>query len=240
MYSKLADPNLFVTMKVFLKFKVNCNTVCGAIQDMPWQNIWSADKPVKVLNKHLSLLVGYYMPTKVISVHNKDMLWCDFSIENYIDNLMNAGVIFASSWRLNFAEPMLTLGWTGNYLSKVKCEIMKPTRRPSISLVTGMFLWIPSPLINGHPKSAVFGLSLLLLLLAGGGGGLMCELDRKADLLSDHFDGKQSRESIDLPLNYHPSHSLITSAFRLSEVMHLLLDLDPYGGTVADTMLSTQ
>ena len=33
----------------------------------------------------------------------------------------------------------------------------------------------------------------------------------KADLLLDHFDGKQSRESVDLP--------------RLS------LDLDPFGGT---------
>ena len=42
----------------------------------------------------------------------------------------------------------------------------------------------------------------------------------KADLLSDHFDGKQSMESVDLPLTCHPS----------SEVRRLLLDLDPYGG----------
>ena len=28
----------------------------------------------------------------------------------------------------------------------------------------------------------------------------MCETVGKADLLSDHFDGKQSRESVDLPL----------------------------------------
>ena len=28
----------------------------------------------------------------------------------------------------------------------------------------------------------------------------MCESVGKADLLSDHFDGKQSRESVDLPL----------------------------------------
>ena len=31
----------------------------------------------------------------------------------------------------------------------------------------------------------------------------------KADLLSDHFDGKQSRESVDLQLTYHPSPRLI-------------------------------
>ena len=54
------------------------------------------------------------------------------------------------------------------------------------------------------------------------GGGLMCESVGKADLLSDHFDSKQS---------CHPSPSLTTFAFRSSEVRRLLLDLDPYGGT---------
>ena len=52
----------------------------------------------------------------------------------------------------------------------------------------------------------------------------------KADLRSDHFDSKQSRESVDLLVTCHPSPSLITFAFRWSEVKRLLLDLDPYGG----------
>ena len=52
-----------------------------------------------------------------------------------------------------------------------------------------------------------------------------------ADLLSDNFDSKQSREAVDLPLTCHPSPSLTTFAFMLTEVRHLLLDLDPYGGT---------
>ena len=59
----------------------------------------------------------------------------------------------------------------------------------------------------------------------------MCESDGKADLLSDHFDSKHSRESVDLPLTCHPSPSLVTFAFRSSEVRRLLLDLDPCGGT---------
>ena len=52
-----------------------------------------------------------------------------------------------------------------------------------------------------------------------------------ADLLSDHLDSKQSREAVDLPLTCHSSPSLTTFAFRSSEVWHLLLDLDPCGGT---------
>ena len=33
--------------------------------------------PVEVLNEHLSLLVGRYVPTKVIRVRNKDKPWFD-------------------------------------------------------------------------------------------------------------------------------------------------------------------
>ena len=34
-----AVPNLCVSRKVFLKHQVNWNTVCGAMQDLPWRNI---------------------------------------------------------------------------------------------------------------------------------------------------------------------------------------------------------
>ena len=80
-------------------------------------------------------------------------------------------------------------------------------------------------------KSAVVGLSSSLPPLFGEGGELVCESVGKADLFSDHFDGKQSRESVNLPLTCHPSPSLTSFAFRSSEVKHLLLNLDPYGGS---------
>ena len=41
--------------------------------------------------------------------------------------------------------------------------------------------------------------------LVNEGGGLVCESVGKADLLSDHFDSKQSREAVDLQLTCHPS-----------------------------------
>ena len=72
-----AVPNLCVSGKVFLKHQVNWNTVCGAMQDLPWRNIWSSYNPVEVLNEHLSLLVGRYIPTKIIRVCNKDKPWFD-------------------------------------------------------------------------------------------------------------------------------------------------------------------
>ena len=80
-------------------------------------------------------------------------------------------------------------------------------------------------------KSAVFGLSSTLPLLVGGGGGLVCESVGKADLLLDHIDFKQPRESVDLPLTCNLSPSLSSFAFRSSEIRRLLLDSDSYGGS---------
>ena len=50
-------------------------------------------------------------------------------------------------------------------------------------------------------------------------------------MLSADFDGKQSRDPVDLPSTCHPSLSLTTFAFRSREVKRLLLDLDSFGGT---------
>ena len=71
-------------------------------------------------------------------------------------------------------------------------------------------------------KSAVFGSSSSLPPLLGEGGGLVCESVGKADVLSDHFDDKQSRESVDLRLTCHPSPKFTSFAFRR-------VRLDPYG-----------
>ena len=47
------------------------------MQDLSWHNIWSADNPVEALNEHSLLLVGRFVPTKVIRVCNKDKPWTD-------------------------------------------------------------------------------------------------------------------------------------------------------------------
>ena len=55
-----------------------------------------------------------------------------------------------------------------------------------------------------------------------------------ADPLSDHFDSKQSSESVDLPLIWYPSPSFIIFAFWSSEVTSLSFHVDPYCGTEND------
>ena len=85
---------------------------------------------------------------------------------------------------------------------------------------TGMFLWthpIPSKWWS-ILKSAVhiplkFFASSILLLGSGSFG----------NLLSDHFDSKQSKVSFDLLVTCHPSLSFTTIAFMSCEVKRLLL-----------------
>ena len=80
-----AVPNLCVSKNIFLKHQVNWKTVCGAMRGPPWRNIWSSDNPVEVLNQHLSLLVGRYVPTKIICVGNKDKPWFDDQCRHAFD-----------------------------------------------------------------------------------------------------------------------------------------------------------
>ena len=69
-----------------------------------------ADNPVEVLNEHLLLLVGRFVPTKIIRVHNKDKPLFD-------DQCRHTS---ASSRRLIFGGPVIALGLTGMSLSTVK------------------------------------------------------------------------------------------------------------------------
>ena len=105
---------------MLIKNDLPCSILCLATaqlflhyhteQDLPWHNVWSADNPVEVLNEHLFLLVGRFVPTKIICVLNKDSLGL----------MINAGTLLASSRKLIFGGPVIALGLTGKSLSTVK------------------------------------------------------------------------------------------------------------------------
>ena len=104
--------NLCVSRKVFLKYQFNWNTVWGAIYriEVPRSKIWFADNPVEVLNEYMSLLVGRYVPTRVIRIATR----IRFSL------MINVDVLLASSWGLIFGGPMIGLGLTGKSLFALK------------------------------------------------------------------------------------------------------------------------
>ena len=198
--------------KVFLKHQVNWNTVCGAILGLPWHNIWLSYNPVEVLNEHHSLLVGRYVPTKVIRVHNKDKPWFDDQCRDGFGFKQKAHLL----WTLDRAR----VNWDGFVLYQVRAnETYSEAKRKFSVRNRDVLMNVQSP----HKwwstlKSVVFGSSSSLPLLVRDGGGLVLESVGKADLLLDHFDSKQSREAVNLPFTCHPSPSLTTFAFRSSKV----------------------
>ena len=162
------------------------------------------------MNEHLTLLVGRYVPTKIISVCNKDKPWFDDLSRRVFDLKQEA--------HLRWTSDRSRVNWEEFVRCQVRINETYSAIKHQFSVRNIDFLMnVQSP----HKwwstlKSAVFDSISSLPPLVGPGGGLVCESVGKADLLSDHFDSKQSRESVDLLVTCHPSPSLITFAFRSS------------------------
>ena len=179
---------------------------------------------MEVLNE-LSLLVGRYVPAELISVRNNDRPWFDDQCSRAFDLKQEAHLRWTRDHsRVNLEKFVRCHVRTNETYSEAKHQFS--VRNIDVLMnVQSPHKWWPTF------KSAVFGSSSSLPPLVGPGGGLVRESVGKTNLLSDHFDSKQSRESVDLLVTCRPSPKLITFAFRSSEVKRLLLDLDPYGGT---------
>ena len=216
-----AVPNMCVSRKIFLKHKVNWNTVCGAIHDLSWRNIWVADNANEVLNEHLSQLVSRYVPTK-----------CATRICPGLTT--NAGVFVASSRRFIFGGPVIALGSIGKSLFAVKWELMKPSRKPNVSFVaeTRMILWMSRALISGGPLLSLrysdrvcHCLHLLVRVV-------YWYATRLLRLICWWIILQHAVQGVCWSAAHLPSVSYFYHlSFCSSEVRRLLLDLDPFGGT---------
>ena len=205
-------PNLCVSRKVFVKHQVNWNYVCGAIRGLPWRNICFSGNPVEVLHEHLTLLVGLYVPTKVIRVCNKDKPWFDDQCRHAFGLDQEAHLPWTSDrFRVNWEEFVRCQVRASETNSEAKRQFSVRNRDVLMNDQSPHKWW-------STLKSAVFGSSSSLPPLVSEGGGLVCESVGKADLLSDHFDSKHSREAVNLPLTCQPSPSFTTFSFRSSEV----------------------
>ena len=179
----------------------------------------------EVLNKHLSLLVGRYVPTMVNRVRNKNKPWFDDQCRRAFGLKQEAHPRWTRDRsRVNWEEFVRCQVRANETYSEAKHQFSDINRDVLMNIQSPHKCWFPL-------KSTVFGSSSSLPPLISEGGRSVCESVGKADLLSDHFDCKQSREAVNLRLTCDPSPSLTTFAFMSSEVRRLLLDLDPYGGT---------
>ena len=172
-----AISNLCVGRKVFLKHQVNWNTVCGAIQDLPWHNIWLADNPVAVLYQHLSLLVGCYLTTRVICVHNKDKPLFHDHCRHAFGLEQEAYLRWTRDcYRVNCEEFVHCQMRANETYSEAKHQFSDRNRAILVNVQSPHKWW-------STLKSAVFGTKSSLPPIVNNGGGLVCESVGKADRL---------------------------------------------------------
>ena len=109
------------------------NTVCSAIQDLPFVTIGLLTIMLKLwVNICCCWLDILFQPR---------LFMCATRIG--LGLMINTSMLWASSTTLKFGGPVIALRLTAKSLFAVKWKLMKPTLKPSVSLVseTGMFLW---------------------------------------------------------------------------------------------------
>ena len=158
-----------MSRKVFLEHQVNWNTVCGAIRKLPWRNICLSDNPLEVLNEHLSLLVGRYVPTKVIRVRNKDKPWFDDQCRHAFGLKKEAHFRWTRdrSW-VNWEEFVFCQVRTNETYSEVKRQFSDRNRDVLMNVQSPHKWW-------STLNSVVFGSSSSLPPLVSECGGLVCQ-----------------------------------------------------------------
>ena len=181
----------------------------------------------------MSLLAECFVPTKVIRVRNKDKPLFNDDCRRAFDLKQEAHL------RWTHDRPLVNLHEFVHYQRRANAVYAEAMRKFSVRSRDVLMNALCPHKWWSTLKSAVFGSSLdssLPPLI--GVGGLVCESVEKAEMLSAHFDEKQSMDHVDLPSTCNPSPSLTTFAFRSREVKRLLLDLDYYGDTFPLGMFS--
>ena len=126
-----------------------------------------SNNPVEVLNEHLSLLIGRYVPTKVIRVCNKNIPWFDDQCRHVFGLKQEA--------HLRWTRDRSRVNWDKFASYQVRAnETYSEAKRQFSDRNRDVLMNVQSP----HKwwstlKSAVFGTSSLLPPRVSEGGGLV-------------------------------------------------------------------
>ena len=217
-------PNFCVSKTVYQKSRISWDTIRDAFSNLPWSVIIGSDQPVTLLNQHISSIIQQHVPKTTIKIRNNDEPWFDDlcrlkfdqkqtaylrwnrlrtqdSWQQFVDSQREANECYARAQR-NF---------------NVRC-------RGKLNESTNPHKWWQTL------KDTVFGKCSTSPPLTRPGGEIVTHPREKADLLSNFFDSKQSRDVVDLPATCYIEPALTSIAFRAREVKRLLGELDAYGG----------
>ena len=213
-----------INRKVYLKNSVNWDDVNFRVLNIPWKVIFDCPSPVDALNTYLLNIINECVPSRILKFRLRDKPWFNDSCRRIYDVKQTA----YRTWtrhrtHANWLDYTRLRAQAVNVYDAAKTEYNRHLQE-TLNNASQPHKWWSSL------KSAVFGVDTSIPPLLNPDGSVTSSLNAKAELLSSVFDGKQSRQSIDLPPTCFPEPRLTSLAFRSKLVESLLLDLDSYGG----------
>ena len=217
-------PAYDVRRTVFRKSAVDWSLVRDDVDNLSWSTIFRSSDPVSSLNESISDIIARRVPTCVISYRSRDAPWFTAECRRAYDTKQTAYREWTRSRSQNsWNNYQLARAEAGNVYEAAK-QVHFARSRDVLSEATSSHHWWNTL------KSSLFGSSSTLPSLLGARGSLISSPGDKAELLSRHFDSKQSRDVFDVPDTCYPEPLCCSFAFRSSVILRLLLDLDEYGG----------
>ena len=217
-------PSFDCSSEVLLKTRVNWDTVRERVSQFPWSHICRSDTMVDDLDAEFARVVDRYVPKVTLRRRFGDKPWFDAPCRAGFDRKQTAYFQWCRSRSREDLDLFRRAQRDANACyedARVRYSEQCLNKLTSASSAHSWWSTL---------KESVLGVNASIPPLQSLGGALVSDPAGKAELLSTHFDGKQSRESVALPLTCHPHSRLCNFAFRSREIKQLLLELDAYGG----------
>ena len=125
---------------------------------------------------------------------------------------------------------LVLIGWSSGWPNVVLMLVMVLQGFGFLRVVETSFNLFPLHMPGGSLERISLWRGFIHSPLQAVGDALVLDPALKAELLSEHFDGKQSRDSVALPLSCHPEPKFCSFAFKSREVERILLYLDVRDG----------
>ena len=218
-------PEFTVEKEVFLKNRVDWDRVALDVRNMCWTDIFASQCPVSALNTGLLGILRRRVPVRKLRIRSNDKPWFDAECRGAYD-------LKQTAYR-EWSRDRSVLKWNNFLALRTRAEQVYDdaeerynTRiRTTLAEASQPHKWWSTL------KSATLGTESSIPPLNTRSGVLESDPSKKAELLMDSFNAKQSNNIINLPPTCHPNPVFCKFAFRSKQVFNLLCNLDSYGGT---------
>ena len=217
-------PGFEICKEVLLKSRVDWNIVRRRVSDLSWGAIFLSAEMVDLMDRELLAVVDACVPKVRIKRQSRDEPWFDEECRNAFMQKQAAYFVWQGNRNLANWELFKNRQRQANSCYARARSRFTDRCKARLASATSESAWWSSL------KECIFYKDSSIPPLQGDGGAMVSDPAAKAELLSVHFDSKQSRDVVNLPATCHPQPKLCGFAFRSREVLRLLSELDPQGG----------